>query len=182
MFRVDGAVSRTYHISLPPGPVVAGYAVEASWVPPDVMPVMDPLNDFPWSANQPEPYYFQYVVNNNEPITDPDWYGGGWGSQCDDLWLEYRNWYDEPIPPRHSSTAFPVPPDWPLPYCITSVNNTFECTEKEPSDRTYLSEGEGFGVLWNDGLYRGVAVIHSGSWIGEEYQAFDVFDFTIDTQ
>ena len=38
MFRVNGAVERTYKIYLPPGPVAAGYAIDACWEPPDVMP------------------------------------------------------------------------------------------------------------------------------------------------
>jgi len=73
IFTHNGQVSRTYHIWLPPGqPVVAGYAVEACWEPPLKMPVTDPANDFPISANQPEAYEFRYVLNYGQPITDPD--------------------------------------------------------------------------------------------------------------
>jgi hypothetical protein len=71
MFECDEAVSRTYHISLPPGPVTVGYAVEACWEPPTVTPVTNPAEDFPFSANQPEPYHFNIVLNDNKPITDP---------------------------------------------------------------------------------------------------------------
>ena len=70
MFRSYGVEERTYHIWLPPGPLVAGYAVEACWEPPTVTPVTDPLNDFPISANQQEPYHFEHIVNNNEPIEE----------------------------------------------------------------------------------------------------------------
>lgn len=72
IFETSKKVSRVYHIWLPPGPVVAGYAVEACWVPPDVTPVTDPVKDFPYSANQPEAYHFNVVVNNGEPITEED--------------------------------------------------------------------------------------------------------------
>ncbi len=83
MFECDAKVSRTYHISLPPGPLVVGYAVEACWEPPLVTPVLNPAEDFPITANQPEAYHFNIVVNDGEPVTDwnccnveddwPDW-------------------------------------------------------------------------------------------------------------
>jgi hypothetical protein len=70
MFAHDQSVTRTYHIWLPPEPIIAGYAVEACWEPPTVMPVTDPLTDFPISANQPEPYVFNVVLNEGNVITD----------------------------------------------------------------------------------------------------------------
>ncbi len=72
MFECDATVSRTYHVSLPPGPVVVGYAVEACWEPPLVMPVTNPAEDFPITANQPEAYHFNVVFNDGQPITDPN--------------------------------------------------------------------------------------------------------------
>jgi len=73
MFGDDGSVTRVYHLWLPPGePVVAGYAVEACWEPPTVTPVTDPATDFPITANQPEAYHFNVVLNNGEPITGDD--------------------------------------------------------------------------------------------------------------
>jgi len=69
MFESDASVSRTYHIWLPPGPIVAGYAVEACWEPPIKTPVTNPAEDFPISANQPEAYHFHCVINDGEPIT-----------------------------------------------------------------------------------------------------------------
>ncbi len=68
IFEHDASVERTYHIFLPPGPLIAGYAVEACWEPPINTPVTDPVNDFPYSANQPEAYSFEIVWNDNEPI------------------------------------------------------------------------------------------------------------------
>ena len=73
MFITDGIVTKTYTIWLPPGEAVtAGYAVEACWEPPLKMPVTDPINDFPSTANQPEAYEFKIVLNSGEVITDPD--------------------------------------------------------------------------------------------------------------
>lgn len=72
IFEHDESVTRTYHISLPPGPITAGYAIEACWEPPINMPVIDPVVDFPYSANQPEPYYFKCVLNNGLPVTPED--------------------------------------------------------------------------------------------------------------
>jgi len=72
MFYHYGSVNRTYKIWLPPGkPVVATYAVEACWEPPLVTPVMNPAEDFPITANQPEAYELKFVLNHGEPITDP---------------------------------------------------------------------------------------------------------------
>jgi len=90
MFTVDGIVYRTYTIYLPPGPLVAGYAVEACWEPPLVTPVTDPLNDFPITANQPEPYHFEYVVNNGEVITDCD--DCCFYINCDKVRIELQQW------------------------------------------------------------------------------------------
>jgi hypothetical protein len=70
MFETGKTVSRTYHISLPPGPVTAGYAIDACWEPPTVTPVSDPAKDFPFSANQPELYHFKIVINDGVmPLT-----------------------------------------------------------------------------------------------------------------
>jgi len=71
MFRDYGVVTRTYHIWLPPGPVVAGYAVEACWEPPLITPVTNPADDFPLTANQAEAYEFRVVLNSGVVITDP---------------------------------------------------------------------------------------------------------------
>ena len=72
MFSVDSEVYRTYTIYMPSDTIVAGYAVEACWEEPLVMPVTNPLDDFPVTANQTEAYYFKYFVNNGEVITDCD--------------------------------------------------------------------------------------------------------------
>jgi hypothetical protein len=68
MFEVGKSVERVYHIWLPSGPVAAGYAVDGCWEPPTTMPVTNPANDFPYSANEPECYQFSVVINEGNPI------------------------------------------------------------------------------------------------------------------
>ena len=87
MFSVDSEVSRTYTIYMPADKIVAGYAVEACWEPPLVMPVTNPLEDFPVAANQTEAYRFKYIVNNGEVITDCS-SCCGWSYYCSDLRVE----------------------------------------------------------------------------------------------
>ena len=73
IFEHNQTVSRIYTIWLPPGEeVVAGYAVEACWEPAINKPVTDPVVDFPVSANQPEAYHFKCVINDGNPIDDPE--------------------------------------------------------------------------------------------------------------
>ena len=92
IFQTYSHVQRTYRIWLPPGePIVAGYAVEACWEPPLRTPVTNPVEDFPLTANQPEPYYFQYVVNNGEDITDCEAWGDGEGD-CEKMYMEFCQW------------------------------------------------------------------------------------------
>ena len=91
MFRADESAERTYHIWLPPGPVVAGYAVEACWEPQTVTPVTNPLTDFPSSANQPEPYHLKWVINNGDPIKAYSGCCHGSGD-CQDGHVEINQW------------------------------------------------------------------------------------------
>jgi len=92
VFTTYSRIERTYKIWLPPGQaVVAGYAVEACWEPPTTTPVKNPIDDFPLSANQPEAYYFRYVVNNGEEITNCE----EWPtvpSGCDVMYVEMKQW------------------------------------------------------------------------------------------
>jgi hypothetical protein len=70
MLEAGATVSRTFHISLPSGPWKAGYALDVCWEIPTVMPVTNPVDDFPISANQPEMYRFKLIFNDGEVITD----------------------------------------------------------------------------------------------------------------
>jgi hypothetical protein len=99
MFLTADAVVRTYKIYLPPGqPIVAGYAVEACWEPPIKVPVTDPANDFPLSANQTEPYFFNVIINNGEPIDkDIDCCCDNYPDCCDDLRFWAPEWDEDKV-------------------------------------------------------------------------------------
>ena len=55
-FLAGASITSNFEIHQPNGPFIFGYAVDASWVPPDVKPVQDPNTDFPPNANCSEPY------------------------------------------------------------------------------------------------------------------------------
>ncbi len=55
-FLAGATITSDFEIHLPSGPFIFGYAVDASWVPPDVKPVNNPNTDFPPEANCSEPY------------------------------------------------------------------------------------------------------------------------------
>jgi hypothetical protein len=63
---------RRYRIGFSPGSLVFNYAVDASWATPANMP--DPVipDDFPYSANRPEPYRIEIQNLNNTLTYDPD--------------------------------------------------------------------------------------------------------------
>jgi hypothetical protein len=60
MFLVSYQITREYHFALPPGPFNFGYAVDASWWPPDNTPVTNPAVDFPREANAEDPWLIEY--------------------------------------------------------------------------------------------------------------------------
>jgi hypothetical protein len=60
MFLASDVITREYHIALPKGPFTFGYAVDASWWPPDKIPVTDPATDFPREANAEDPWKIEY--------------------------------------------------------------------------------------------------------------------------
>jgi hypothetical protein len=55
-FLAGASISSDFEIKLPTGVFVFGYAVDGSWVKPDVTPVTNPNTDFPDEANCSEPY------------------------------------------------------------------------------------------------------------------------------
>jgi hypothetical protein len=60
MFLVSDEITREYHFALPPGPFCFGYAVDASWWPPNKTPVTDPATDFPRAANAEDPWLIEF--------------------------------------------------------------------------------------------------------------------------
>ncbi len=172
MFRVDGQENRIYTIYLPPGPVAAGYAIDACWAPPDVTPVTDPANDFPITANQEEPYYFRYIWNNDEPIVvEPCC---GWVMDCSDLRIEYAKWYGDQ--PTHTHLTFHPDPD---PIETGDAGLDFCDCAALPPVKCLLSGGHTLtGFHENDGTYRGVALLFR--YFVYDIVAYDVFEYTID--
>jgi len=170
MFADYGSVSRTYHVWLPPGPVVAAYAVEACWEPPTKKPVTNPIVDFPLSANQSEPYKFYFDLNNGEPITEPGccgdkydpsqayMYSKQWGGHTAKHFASFSDYH-------HGSGGWwpPCGDEWPDMYCASLFN-----ADNFP-----------------DGDYIGVAVNFRGVFDPEPKQieiAYTVFEFTIDLE
>jgi hypothetical protein len=96
MFETGKQASATYHVWLPPGPVTAGYAVEACWEPPINTPVTNPAEDFPITANQPEAYHFKLVVNEGKTITDPNCCNVVLPFTCEQAHSERNIWYYPP--------------------------------------------------------------------------------------
>jgi len=154
MFRDNGTVQKTYHIFLPEGEtVVAGYAVEACWEPPLNMPVTNPITDFPITANQPEAYHFQFIINNDEPITNGSDCCGDNGDppfDCSTLRTELAFWYINPE-------------DWIPEFVISDFNGTqsgesdalYPCIEPYIGD---FSRNAYNGDWGGPGIYRLVVV------------------------
>jgi len=170
IFTVNASITQTYTIWLPPGePVTAGYAVEACWEPPTVTPVMNPATDFPVTANQPEPYEFQFVLNNNEVITEHCCYAEDetpdvlyaivkqWGEFTVTHMATLGDYYDWPNGPH----ALPFGTIWPDYYGY--------------SYKYYVDD-------FPDGDWLGVAVIYRGAVYpdGPSKQAYTLFEFTKD--
>jgi hypothetical protein len=178
MFRDDGEVERVYHIFLPPGPVAAGYAVEACWEPPTITPVTDPVNDFPISANQEEPYFFRFVINEGQPITNPE-LGPEFWEDCANHRYEWSQWYGHE--PDHDIQTWPWWPDW-----ISEHSYPFEnCDLEPPPDLVYVLPDSGHDLYTRydgqNGNYRGVAVLYAAKTPLESYfVTYTVFDFTLE--
>lgn len=162
MFAHDASVTRTYHISLPPGPVIAGYAVEACWEPPLVTPVTDPLTDFPVTANQPEAYHFKFVVNNGKVITDCEACCGG-VDFCDNAYIELGKWSGIDL-----ELATICWPDWHS-YC----SYLEECIP--PIQSHYYSHAV-VACHYGNGTFRNVMYNFSQ---GSKDYAYAVFDYTV---
>ncbi|HEX9744129.1 MAG TPA: hypothetical protein VGB30_01770 [bacterium] len=183
MFRVGQTVTRTYHIALPPGPVIAGYAVDACWEPPLVTPVSDPLTDFPYSANQPEPYYFRLVLNNDQVIEDLDCCGSALNNDCSEIWVEWRTWYDQPnadTPEAPRGLIFRRGENDPSFGSGILLNGILpDCTEGTGPDSLALKPGLIQPGYQGEGKWRYATLLYfrpSGLVIG----AYDIVDVEVD--
>jgi len=174
MFQCNSSIQRTYHIYLPTGPVVAGYAVEACWEPPIVTPVTDPANDFPYSANQPEPYYFNTVINNGEVIKS---YCCD-GSDCSQAWVVSRQWYGGKL----TDMRMDLPP---FPGYGMQGGSISGCPTGPPDEDHYTISNQIVLSEYPDGTYRGLSSAFLLDFMQDPYYTnivYDVFDFTVDMQ
>jgi hypothetical protein len=174
MFRCNSSIQRTYHIFLPTGPVVAGYAVEACWEPPIVTPVTDPANDFPYSANQPEPYYFKTAINNGEVIKSYCCHG----SDCSQVWIAARQWYGSKL----TDVMMSLPP---YPGGSKQGFHFQDCPSEPPDEDHYSLQLDLVLSEYPDGTYRGLSWAFLADWMQNPYCTnivYDVFDFTVDMQ
>jgi len=182
MFETDGVIEKTYHISLPPGPVVAGYAIEGCWEPPINTPVTDPLNDFPYSANQEEPYFFQVVINNGEVIDyDPCC---GYEEECEDFRIELTTWDGQYEGENEFKGCFllPAPHNW-----IKGMGSPYPICSTDPSGDPVWLKPHYADFTDNEGIFRGVCIIYRSQFVynaPDIYSAiaYTVFDFTVDLE
>jgi len=180
LFRPGHSVSNTYRVQTQPGPMTVGYAVDACWASPVSTPVTDPLVDFPYSANASEPYRFNVVVNNGEPITEPD---QCCGMDTGAIKIYFEQWNDVTVT-KTISYAYHENPDilkdagYVHDYIHASNDQPLmECNDGDGGE--YMC-GMEFCFQNNNppsGLYRLVTFIYYG--VGGEYydQAVDITDF-----
>ena len=171
MFGCYATVERTYTIWLPPGPLVAAYAVEACWEPPTVTPVTNPIEDFPLTANQPEAYHFKWILNNGQVVTDcEECCGPFWLGDCSTLYIEHAKWGECADWERVSVV-------WPdgggMEDCLR------DC--EPPQEGRFTWYGGGFGAChYGNGMHRFVALNYWFDWPpGVEDIAYTVFDMTV---
>ena len=178
MLESGETVSRTFHISLPSGPWKAGYALDVCWEIPTVMPVTNPVDDFPITANQPELYYFRVIYNNGEVITDPNC--------CNKINFSIEQgraemylWYQLPEA---------VSVRWVGAWCEDFIIDkdgypTWECDSPDP-DHIRCVIGHLF-VMEENGVYQvlGYEFHHPyGPMDKVPYPSFDVFEVVVDIQ
>jgi len=80
VFTAGSSNTRNYYIKFPldPGPQIKfGYAIDASWVPPNPNPPDEIPDDFPIEANQPEAYHLAVAQTVNSLYYDSETSHGG---------------------------------------------------------------------------------------------------------
>jgi hypothetical protein len=63
-FIAGSIATATYEIDMPDGVFVFGYAIDANWAVPEVIPVENPISDFPPEANCPEPWQLSVSIQH----------------------------------------------------------------------------------------------------------------------
>jgi hypothetical protein len=147
--------------------VIAGYAVEACWEPPTVMPVTNPFVDFPITANQPEAYYFRYVVNEGETITDCEAWLTMPTIDCTHTYIELAQWGG--ITSNH--------------YMRLYFAGGGDGGGLDPCEPPVEGRFEGYHMgecQYGNGTFRGFCYIYRFE-LGYHYDfAYTVFDWTVD--
>ena len=171
IFTTNAEVSRTYTIWLPPGqPVVAGYAFEACWEPPTKTPVTNPIEDFPPSANQSEPYVWKVILPEGEVIADcADFWGGG--GYCGNFYCEIKSW-----------SGFQVGDGEPHIYHISNNDHDLlglvEC-DSPPYEDAYSWEGGICDPEHTNGIYRAL-VVYRISGTSPKIRVYTIVRYIID--
>jgi hypothetical protein len=62
-FYAGDTITKTFQIDKPAGPIVFGYAADASWAPPITKPVTNPMTDFGPDANSPDAWKIAVTEN-----------------------------------------------------------------------------------------------------------------------
>ena len=178
MFECNTKVSRTYHIDLPPGPVAAGYAVEACWEPPLVTPVTNPAEDFPVTANQPEPYHFKIVVNNGEPITGPYCCNIEPPYDVNELRVEFDLWYLPEPDEGPQDRFFVAMRESNESASFQSIYYDWECGGPP---NWWFMDGDFYAYLLGPGTFKwlGIEMHYESGSPTPLYPAFTVYEMTI---
>ncbi len=95
VFRAGSSNTRRYRLRFPMDPwpqVIYGYAIDTAWDYPDPNPPMETPDDFPISANQPEPFYVATSVVMNTLYFDEEAVGGGVGGGMLELEIGVSDW------------------------------------------------------------------------------------------
>jgi len=184
LFEAGHSVTQTYRIQTQPGPMVVGYAVDACWAQPTTVPVNNPLTDFPPSANCPEPYRFDVVINDGETVTNRFELSY---EQSGKIKLFFDQWNGTTITKHSSFLEFEHPDQFPSYggyYGVWPSGDTpfLDCDEPCGDDchcgLSYL-----FGPDEPAGWYRLVTVIYWGDYYidgGYYDHAVDITDFYYD--
>ena len=177
MLESGASAERTFHLSLPSGPIVAGYALDVCWEPPTVMPVNNPADDFPITANQPEYYHFNVEYNNGDVITDK--YCCCWMTHSiEEGRVELYAWYE-----LDGAGTNPLVGLWCEQFQIQKIGyGSDECNSPDPK---HLRCPHSFPAqLQPDGFYQ---LICWGSWYPSTggknpCPNYDVVEMTIDLE
>jgi hypothetical protein len=178
MLESGQSVEKTFHISLPTGPISAGYAIDVCWEPPTKTPVTNPIDDFPITANQPEMFRFEVIYNNGEVITDY-YCCNMYDHKIEEGRVEFDEWYllDDLLPEPGGGTMTDS-------FNMNVAGTGYPACNSPDPEHIRCGNQINLGPV-DDGTYQ---CIGYGSWYdygpGEKqpHQAFDIFELVIDRE